>query len=144
MQQFLRCSKIVKSNLAEEKTTRTQCKTSFHFKSDARHRGKISSYQLRQGCNFSPERFWRVLFKFDEAAVKTMNPGWRGRTTLVMTRRDKSRRFMSRSAIVWRTYSLAFLSSLSIKIISRTVVTMFRTSRQLSLRTVSIPYRTHA
>lgn len=62
-----------------------------------------------------------------------------GNLTLVMTRRDRSIRFMSRSEIVFLTYWVAPGMSRSMRILWRHSVTKFLTSRQLSLLTVSIP-----
>lgn len=61
--------------------------------------------------------------------------------TLVITKSDKSIRFMRRSEMVFLTYSAAPGTSLSISILLRLSVTRFLTSKQLSLRTVSIPAR---
>lgn len=49
-------------------------------------------------------------------------------------------RFIKRSEITPLTYDTAPSTSLSISIFSKLVVTTFLTSKQLSRRTVSIPY----
>ena len=61
------------------------------------------------------------------------------RHTLVMTSRERSMRFMSRSEMAALAYAWAPDTSLSMRMRSRQVVTTLRTSRQLSLRTVSMP-----
>jgi hypothetical protein len=59
--------------------------------------------------------------------------------TLVITRRERSIRFMSRSAMVFLTNCTAPGMFRSMRILWRHSVTKFFTSRQLSLLTVSIP-----
>ena len=61
------------------------------------------------------------------------------RRALVMTRSERSRRFMRRSAMVSRTYCCAPASSSCSSMRSRQVATTVRTSWQLSRRTVSMP-----
>lgn len=59
--------------------------------------------------------------------------------TLVITKSDKSMRFMRRSEMVLLTYWTAPGMSLSTNILWRHSVTRFLTNKQLSLRTVSMP-----
>lgn len=59
--------------------------------------------------------------------------------TFVITRSDKSMRFIRRSEIAFLTYWTAPGISLLISILWRQSLTRFFTNKQLSLRTVSIP-----
>lgn len=59
--------------------------------------------------------------------------------TLVITRSDKSMRFIKRSEMVFLTNWTAAGTSLSISILWRHSFTRFLTNKQLSLRTVSMP-----
>ena len=91
---------------------------------------------LLHACKFNwyDNDIWRVTLIRCEAYREL------GRNTLVITSKERSSLFISRSAMVRLTNSLAPLSSRLIKIISKHVVTRFLTRRQLSLLTVSIPY----
>lgn len=59
--------------------------------------------------------------------------------TFVITKRDKSTRFIKRSEMVFLTYCTAPGTSLSINNLWRHSVTRFFTSKQLSRLTVSMP-----
>ena len=98
----------------------------------------LPSLDACQFCYDMILTFWQVLSLWHSWSLK--HNGELGRNTLVITSRERSSLFIRRSAIVRLTNSLAPLSSLLIKIISKHVVTRFLTRRQLSLLTVSIPY----
>lgn len=59
---------------------------------------------------------------------------------LVITNFDMSILFCNRLAIVYFIYLIAFSLSPSAKIVSRTLSKIYLIKRQLSLRTVSIPF----